>query len=218
MFIGHFAVGLAAKKAVPKTSLGTLFLAAQFVDLLWPLFLLFGIEHVKIEIGNTPVTPLNFYDYPLTHSLVMAIFWSILIGGIYYAIKKYLRGAVVISAVLFSHWLLDLVSHRPDLPLAPGLNIFFGLGLWYSPAATFIVELILFVIGITLYLQTTTASDKIGIAAFWSLIGLLVISWIGNLMGGPPPNVETIAIVGNAMWLFVLLAYWADKHRKSIES
>src|SRR3989339_132004 len=120
MFIGHYAVALAAKKGAPKVSLGTLFIAAQLVDLLWPLFLLLGLEHVRIDPGNTAFTPLDFYDYPITHSLVGAVGWSMLLGGVYYGFRRERKSAVVIGLVVFSHWILDLITHRPDLPLGLG--------------------------------------------------------------------------------------------------
>src|SRR3989339_1594487 len=124
MFIGHYAVALAAKKGAPKASLGTLFIAAQLVDLLWPLFLLLGLEHVKIDPGNTAITPLNFNDYPLSHSLLMSIVWSLLFGGVYYLIKRNKKTSVILGLCVFSHWVLDFITHRPDLPLAPGVEFY----------------------------------------------------------------------------------------------
>ena len=128
MFIGHFGVGFGAKAAAPRVSLGTLLLAAQFLDLLWPIFLLLGIESVRIDPGNTAVTPLDFVSYPLTHSLLTGVGWGGLLGGAYALHRRWLRGAVVVAATVVSHWVLDWVSHRPDLPLIPGGNKV-GLGL-----------------------------------------------------------------------------------------
>ena len=130
MFIGHFGVGLGAKKAAPGISLGTLFLASQFLDLLWPTLLLFGWEHVKIQPGITDLVPLNFTDYPYSHSLLFAILWGIVIGGIYLLVKKNFRGAIILALCVLSHWVLDLPVHRPDLPLFPGSAMFVGFGLW----------------------------------------------------------------------------------------
>src|SRR5690349_8380809 len=131
MFIGHFGVALAAKKVTPPTSLGSLFFAAQFLDLLWPVFLLLGWEHVHIAPGITRMTPMDFYDYPLTHSLAMAAVWSLAVGAGYYVIRKNRRRAWVMGLVVASHWMLDVVVHRPDLPLWPG-GPKVGLGLWNS--------------------------------------------------------------------------------------
>jgi hypothetical protein len=213
MFIGHFAVGLGAKKVAPKVSLGTMFMAAEFVDLLWPLFLLLGWEHARINPGNTVVTPLDFYDYPITHSLVGAVLWSCAFGAIHYSFRRNVRNAIIGGAVVFSHWILDFVTHRPDLPLGLGGNTYFGLGLWNSLAGTIVVEAGLFALGITLYLQATEAKDRIGSIGFWSLVVLLGLIYVGNLFGPPPPDMSVIAIAGNASWLFVIWAYWVDKHR-----
>jgi hypothetical protein len=216
MFLGHYAMGLAAKKAVPKVSLGTLFLAGQLVDLLWPLFLLLGLEHVKIDPGNTVVTPLDFYDYPITHSLVGASLWSCGLGLCYYLVKKEKRATVVIGLVVFSHWILDFITHRPDLSLGLGGSMYFGLGLWNSFIGTIVVEVGLFVASLFLYVRSTTSMDRIGSVGLWALAGLLAVIYLGNLTGPPPPNATIIGIVGNAAWLFVLLAYWVDRHRAAI--
>jgi hypothetical protein len=213
MFLGHFAVGLASKKAAPTVSLGTLFLAAQLVDLLWPLFLLLGLEHVRIDPGNTAMTPLDFYDYPITHSLIGAALWSCALGGLYLLLKKNRRAAFVIGLVVFSHWILDLLTHRPDLPLGIGGNTYFGFGLWNSIPGTVIAELALFLAGIVLYVRTTTAKDSIGSVGFWSLMSVLALIYVGNITGPPPPSASIIAVAGNASWLFVLWGYWVDKHR-----
>lgn len=217
MFLGHFAVALAAKRVAPKTSLGTLIASTQFVDLLWPLFLLLNLEHVLIEVGNTAVTPLNFYDYPITHSLVGALAWSLLFGGVYFVLRKDPRAAWVVGLGVLSHWVLDFITHRPDLPLGFGSETYFGLGLWNSLPATLIVEVSLFVVGIALYIRNTKAKDKIGSYGFWALTAFLAVIYIGNLFGPPPPSEEMIAAAGNALWLFVLWGYWVDKHRAPIE-
>ena len=213
MFVGHYAVALGAKKAAPKVSLGTLFLAAQFLDLLWPLFVLLGWEHVRISPGITVVTPLDFYDYPFTHSLLSAIFWSGMLGLAYFGLKRDRRNAIIVGGAVFSHWVLDFLTHRPDLPLAFG-GIYFGLGLWNSMVGTLLVEVGLFVGGIYLYARSTKAKDRIGSIGFWALIGLLGLIYIGNLFGPPPPDVGMIVIAGNALWLFVIWAYWVDRHRE----
>lgn len=215
MFLGHYAVALAAKKAVPKISLGTLFVAAQFVDLLWPLFLLLGLEHVRIDPGNTAVTPLDFYDYPITHSLIGAVGWSVLLGGVFYALRREIRSALIIGAVVFSHWLLDFITHRPDLPLGLGGEQMFGLGLWNSFAGTLIVEVGFFAGGIALYLTSSKEKDKTGRYAFWGLISVLAFFYGSNIVGPPPPSESLIAVAGNALWLFVAWGYWIDRHRES---
>jgi len=119
MLIGHFGIGFAAKRVAPKASLGTLFIASQFIDLLWPVLVLLGIEQVKIDPGNTVVTPLDFSYYPYSHSLLTVLVWSLLIGFIYFIVKKNKAVSIYLGALVLSHWLLDLIAHRPDLPLVP---------------------------------------------------------------------------------------------------
>ena len=217
MFIGHIAVALGAKKAAPKVSLGTLIIAAQFVDLLWPVFLLIGLEHVRIDPGNTAFTPLDFYDYPISHSLVTGIGWAILFGIVYFAARRSYRNALILAGCVLSHWLLDFVSHRPDMPVVPGMNLYLGLGLWYSVPATILVEGGLFAAGVYIYVRSTRAKDKTGMYAFWSFILFLLLAWVGNMIGGAPPSVSAIAWGAQATWLLVLWAYWLDRHRSAGE-
>lgn len=218
MFIGHFAVGLGAKAATPKTSLGTLFLAAQFLDLLWPTLLLLGLERVEINPGITKVTPLDFTHYPITHSLLMAVVWGLLFGLVYWLLRKNRKAAIVLGLCVVSHWLLDLLVHRPDLPLFPGGSTKLGLGLWDSLPGTLIVEGIIFAIGLWLYLRTTKAKNKSGQYGFWGLIIFLVAIYISNLFGPPPPSVSAIAWAGHLQWLFVIWAYWVDRNREHVLS
>jgi len=215
MFVGHFGVGLGAKAAAPRLSLGTLFLAAQFVDLLWPTLLLLGLERVEIRPGITRVTPLDFVSYPISHSLLMGVVWGLVLGGAVRALGRSTRSAVVVGLAVVSHWVLDLVVHRPDLPLAPGLATRVGLGLWDSLPATLAVELLVLGAGVALYLRTTRARDRVGTIAFWSLLALLLAIEISNLLGPPPPGVTAIAIVGQAQWLLVAWGYWIDRHREA---
>lgn len=218
MFIGHYAVALAAKKAAPNTSLGTLLISVQLVDLLWPIMLLLGLEHVRIDPGNTAVTPLDFYDYPITHSLIGAIGWSVAFGLLYFAIRRYKRGALVVGLGVFSHWILDLITHRPDLPLGFGGDVFFGFGLWNSLAGTLVVELAILAIGLAVYLRSTAAKDRVGSYGFWLLTVLLSILYVGNMFGPPPPSVPAIVVAGLGAWLFVIWAYVVDRHRKNAEA
>lgn len=213
MFIGHYAVALAAKRATPKVSLGTLFLSAQLADLLWPLFLMLGLEHVRIDPTNTAFTPLDFYDYPISHSLVGALGWSIVAGGLYYIFRKDLKSGAILGLVVFSHWILDFITHRPDLHFGLGVNLSFGLRLWNSVSGTIMVEGILFLAGIAIYLRTTSANDRTGRFGFWTLIGVLILIYMVNIIGPPPPDESSIAILGNAAWIFVFWAYWIDRHR-----
>jgi hypothetical protein len=211
MFIGHYGAAFAAKKAAPQLSLGTLFLAAQLMDLIWPVLLLLGLEHVRIAPGNTVVTPLDFYDYPFTHSLTGSLLLSFALGACIYGITKHRRSAIVAGILVFSHWILDFLTHRPDLPLTFNSTIVVGLGLWNSMAGTITVELFIFTAGLLLYFTTTSPEKRKGTIAFGVFIVVLAGIYFGNLFGPPPENVSLIAVVSNAAWIFVLWAYWLDK-------
>lgn len=213
MFLGHYAIALGAKGAAPRVSLGTLFLSAQIVDLIWPILVLLGIERVKIAPGITAVNPLDFTDYPITHSLVGALGWSLLVTVVYWLVRRYPRGAAVVGAAAFSHWILDLISHRPDLPLVPGGAVRVGLGLWNSVPGTLIVEVGIFIAGALLYLRTTKARDRVGHYALWALLAVLMMIYAMNFLSPPPPSVTAIGAAGLGLWLFVPWAYWIDRHR-----
>ena len=216
MFIGHFGLAFAARRATPRLSLGTAFLAAQFLDLLWPTLLLVGAESVRIQPGATAVTPLAFEHYPWSHSLLMVIAWSIALGGGYGVLRRNVRGAVVVGLLVLSHWLLDALVHEPDLPLAPGVGTVVGLGLWNSRAGTLLAEVPIFLIGVWLYARSTRALDRIGTFGLAGLVLFLPLVYAGNLTGPPPPSVTAIAWVGQAQWLLVAWAYWVDGHRASL--
>jgi membrane-bound metal-dependent hydrolase YbcI (DUF457 family) len=218
MFVGHLALGFAAKRAAPKVSLGTLTLAAQLVDVLWPTFLLLGIEHVRIDPGNTAMTPLDFYDYPWTHSLLAGVVWGALFAGLWYARKRDPRSALLLAGLVVSHWVLDWISHGPDMPLFPGGGPRLGLGLWNSVVATAIVEALMFAVGVTLYLRSTRPRDRIGRYAAWGLIVFLAVVYVLNLTSPPPPSAEAIGWAGQAGWLLLLWAMWADRHREPVTS
>jgi membrane-bound metal-dependent hydrolase YbcI (DUF457 family) len=216
VFIGHFAVGFAAKRLAPRASLGTLFFAAQFIDLLWPVLLLAGVERVAIAPGNTAFTPLDFEHYPWSHSLLAVANWALLVGVTYFLIRHDRRTGIVLGLLVVSHWLLDLITHRPDLPLWPGSQ-HVGLGLWNSVPGTLVLEIGVFVVGVLIYLRTTRARDAIGRWALAALIVCLAAIYAGNLLGPPPPDVTVIAWVAQAQWLLVAWGYWIDRHRETVE-
>jgi membrane-bound metal-dependent hydrolase YbcI (DUF457 family) len=216
MFIGHFAVGFASKRLAPSVSLGVLLAAPLLLDLLWPVFLAVGLESVRIDPGNTAFTPLDLHDYPYTHSLVGALAWSALGAALLFAYRRDARASAVIAAGVFSHWVLDWVTHRPDMPLYPGSETRVGLGLWNSIPGTILVETALFVAGIVLYLRGTRARDRIGSIAWWSLIALLVVFYVLTLLTPPPADVKSIIVGGLVAWLFLPWAWWIDRHRERV--
>ena len=141
MFLGHYAVALATKRAAPATSLGTLFLASVFIDLLWAALLLTGIERARVDASIVGLSPLVFEHYPVSHSLLMVIVWGLLLGGLYFAVARDRRGAITVAVLVVSHWLLDALAHRPDLPLVPGGEARIGLSLWNVPWGSVLFEL-----------------------------------------------------------------------------
>jgi membrane-bound metal-dependent hydrolase YbcI (DUF457 family) len=216
VFIGHFAVAFAAKKVAPKSSLGTLVIAAAFLDVVWPVLLLLGIERFRIVPGFTAINPFDFVHYPWSHSLLMTAVWALLFALVYFAVRGDRVGAVWLGIVVASHWVLDFVSHRPDMPLYPGGETRFGLGLWRSIPATFAVEGLMFAAGIALYMQSTKAKDRIGTGAWWAFIALLVVLYIPGPWSPPPPSENAVAIMGIvALAIFGPWAYWIDRHRVS---
>jgi hypothetical protein len=214
MFIGHFALAFGAKRIAPMMSLGTLFLACQFADLLWPTLLVLGWEAVEIDPGNTLVTPLNFVRYPYSHSLVALLGWSALFALAYRTIRGWQPVAIgTIATLVFSHYVLDVFMHRPDLPITLSGARRVGLGLWNYPGITLALESTLFIIGTAIYMSATRARDLAGRAGLYALIVFLVAMYFAALYGPPPPNAATIAVAGHLTWLFVLWAYWVDGHR-----
>jgi hypothetical protein len=174
--------------------------------------LLAGVEHVEIVPGITKVSPFHFTDYPFSHSLVMVLVWSLLVGGIYYGIRRYRRGAFVIAAAVISHWILDFIVHRTDLPIRPGGEARSGLGLWNSWPASIAVEVLIFGAGLWIYSVATRARDNVGRYGFWSLMGFILFGWIGSLLAGPPPDVRSLASGALLMWITIPWAWWADKN------
>jgi hypothetical protein len=214
VFIGHFGLGLGTKRAAPAVSLGVLFAACQLADLVWPTLLLFGIERVDIDPGNTAVTPLNFVFYPYSHSLEALALWGAAAGAAYWLIhRSHTAGSFTIAALVVSHWVLDWISHRPDMPLTFRGTTRVGLGLWNSVPATVAMEGAIFMAGVLMYWQTTRARDRIGSIGFWVLVGMLALIYAANLAGPPPPNSFAVAWAAEAMWLLMLWAYWIDRHR-----
>lgn len=217
MFVGHFALGFAAKKIAPKTSLGTLLLSVGFVDVLFPFFLLLGWEHVRIVPGITRVMPFDLYDMPYTHSLLMGVAWAAVFGGVYYGLRRYARGAWVVAAGVLSHWVLDFLSHRPDMPLGLAADSpKYGLGLWNSLAGTLIVESALWVSGVAIYVQATRAKDAVGKWSLIAFVGAFSLMYVANVFGPPPPSAEAFGWSGFVILALFAWPYWIDRHRVAV--
>jgi len=214
MFVGHYALGLAAKRLAPRTSLGALIAAPILLDLLWPIFLLVGWEYVSIEPNPNPFLRLQFDSYPISHGLVAVIGWATLFASIYFGVARYLIGAITIWFGVVSHWILDYIVHRPDLPLYTGGSRYLGLGLWNRPKITIAVELIMLVAGVFVYLGVTKAKNAIGSFAFWVFVLALVGLYTAVTFAPPPSSVRKLAIGTMFSWLFVAWAWWLDRNRE----
>ena len=215
MFIGHFAVGFGLKRMAPRASLAGLFGAAIWADILWTVFLLLGWEHVRIVVGDTKWTPLDLYDYPWSHSLLMLVVWSAVLALVFRAWKSNVFAAWAIAIGVLSHWVLDWMTHRADMPLYPG-GPKYGLGLWNSIPGTLVVELALFSAGVWLYATSTRARDRIGRWAFWVYVLVLLLLYVGDRFSRPPQSAREIAWSG-LVFMIALLAWpwWFDRHRDS---
>jgi hypothetical protein len=214
MFIGHFAVGFAAKKFAPRTSLGLLIAAPLLSDILWPFFLLLGWEHVRIVPGLTRYNPFDLYDFPWSHSLLLCAIWATAFAAIYYAFSRYTAGAIALWIGVISHWILDWITHIPDMPLYPGGGPRFGLGLWNHVGATMAVEIAMLVAGVVLYITATRPLDRIGKYALPAYALVLLLFYVGDRFSNELPTVREIIWLG-LIAIAVLLAWpaWFDRHR-----
>jgi hypothetical protein len=213
MLVGHVAVGMLAKHAEPRVSLGTYVLAALLADLLVFAFLLVGVEHVTFGSERGAANYFHPVNIAYSHSLVMGIVWGLLFAGVYLLWRRNLRGAWFLFAAIVSHWVLDFIAHKPDMPLAPGTHQAYGLGVWNSIPTTLVVEGGLWIAGIVIYARTNRARGWPGRVFFWIVAVFLTLVWYNNV-AGPPPNPRT-APVSSLIFLalVVLWAYWIDHLR-----
>jgi len=214
MFIGHFAIGFGAKNLAPQVSLGILFLACQLADVIWPSLVLLGVESVQIEPGITVLTPLNFLHYPYSHGLLALLLWSALFAGLYALISRAgTRAAIIIAAVALSHWVLDVLTHRPDMPITLSDSSVIGFGLWNHPLIAVPLELLLFGVGVALYFRSTRPLNRTGSIASWALVVFLLVAWAAALLGPPPPSATAVAWSAESIWLIIAWGFWIDHNR-----
>ncbi|MCB2378840.1 metal-dependent hydrolase [Hymenobacter sp. BT635] len=211
MFIGHYGLAFGAKATKPQLSLGLLFMAVQLADLLWPTLLLLGLE--RVELQPSAGQAITFSHYPISHSLLMSVVWSLLLGLGYWVLRRDKPAALLLAFSVLSHWLLDAVVHGPDLPLYPGHSPLVGLGLWNNLLLSQVLEVPIFVAGLYMYLRRTQAINKTGRYALWSLVAFLVLVHFGNFFSPTPGSITELGWAGQLMWLPVLWAYWADRNR-----
>jgi len=217
MFLGHYGVAFALKRAEPKLSLGTLFVAVQFPDLLWGIFVLLGWEHARIVPGYTAITPLEFLDYPISHSLVGVIIWSVVAAALYYSwptrdTSRHWQAAAVVGLAVFSHYPLDVLVHVPDLPLMGNDSTKLGLGLWNNPVATLAAEALVFGAGLALYLARRSHRHPARTGRILVVVLVLVGTYLASIYGPVPPNMTTVA-VSDIVFILAMgaLASWADR-------
>ena len=214
MFIGHFGVGFASKRFAPRVPLVLLLVAALVPDILGPFFSLLGWEHVRIAQGNTRFTPLDLYDYPWSHSLLMTIAWATLLALMYWFWQSDRIASLVIWIGAASHWVLDWITHRPDLPLYPGAQGRYGLGLWNSIPGTMFLELAIFGIGVWMYVHGTTPRDQIGKYIFFAYVLILLLLYVAIPFSSPPQSVRQLNYTSIVLTVILLAwASWIDARR-----
>jgi hypothetical protein len=215
MHVGHFAAGFIGKRIQAQVSLGTLVLASVLADLLSPLFVFAGLEEVKLTSGRGAANYFEPINIALSHSLLMLVVWGALFGGAYFVWRRNLRGALLIFALVVAHWFLDVIAHKPVMPLAPGSSSKFGFGLWTSIPATLVVEGVLWVVAIVIYLRVTRAKNRLAFFVFWPVVLLLTLLWYNNIAGPPPPNHGRSSFLFGFLYftLVVAWAYWINRLR-----
>lgn len=211
MFVGHLAVAFAAKRAKPEVSLAWTVTAVSFVDLLWPVLMLLGAERVAIAPGITAFTPLYFVHYPWSHSLVMGLVWGLLFAA-FASSRGVRRDALpLLAALVVSHWLLDFLTHRPDLPLWPGSNQLYGLGLWNSVVGTLVVEAVLWLGGLALWFSAFRPRGANGWAAIGSFVLMSTAIWISGPFAPPPPTSQAVAVGALLGFSIIPWAWWIER-------
>ena len=217
MLVGHFAVAFVAKRVEPAISLGTGVLASMLADVLGSIFLLAGIEHVQFKPGFGAANYFVASDISLSHSLLMDALWAALLAGVFFLRRHFRRAAWILFACVLSHWILDVISHRPDMPLAPGLHRYFGLGLWTSIPATVILEGGFWLFAIIFYLRATHPEKRSGVYVFWIGVAVLTLAWYNNVTGVPPQSARAAGVQSLIFFSdFVAWAYWMNRLRPAL--
>lgn len=217
MFIGHYAPAAALKAASKGPPLWHYFVAVQLLDYLWAVFILTGVEQARVVPGFLAASDLDLYNMPYTHSLAAAVFWSVVASALYGRTLNRAAGAggaLAIGAAVFSHWIADFLVHAQDLALYPGSDEKLGLGLWDSVPISQGLEFGLFVVCGFLYLGATNAKGPVGRIAPFIVFALMAAAQTFNLVGPPPPSIETPAVLALVSYTaFAALAFWLDKTR-----
>jgi membrane-bound metal-dependent hydrolase YbcI (DUF457 family) len=215
MFVGHYGPSFAAKALKPKIPLWLLFLAVQLVDVFWSIFVILRIEKVRIVPGITATNPLDLYYMPYTHSMLASFLWAVGAAALYRATfrREGWMAAAVVGAAVFSHWILDFLVHRPDLPLYDN-TLKVGLGLWNYPVLALVLEVACLFGGMYLYLKATRATRRGGRYGM-VIFGCAMVAVQSLVFFGPPPTspkaAAVTALVSYAA--FAGVAYWLERKR-----
>jgi hypothetical protein len=216
MLVGHYAVGFLGKQLAPRVPLAALMIATMFPDLLTFVLQLAGIEHAGLTPGFPRYFGLNAHDTAISHSLAMDVVWAIAFASVYFTWRSDTRGATALAAAVLSHWLFDVITHRPDMPLAPLVDVKLGLTLWDSVVATFVVEGGLWALAIGTYMRATQPTAAPGKYWLWLLVGPLTMWFIATPFAPTPagdftPLSLTVLLIVHVA--AVSLAYWVDRNR-----
>ncbi len=216
MFVGHYGPSFAIKAYRPSIPLWLLFIAVQLVDVAWAVLVLLGVEKVRIVPGITASNPLDLYYMPYTHSLAAAILWSVAAGLLVGALPgiEGRSAAFWTGTAVFSHWVLDFLVHRPDLPLYDdAMKV--GLGLWNFPVVALSLEAALLFGGMALYLRATEPIDAVGRLGP-PVFGVVMLAIQGYVFFGPPPVSPAAAAVTALVFyvVFAFIAQWLSRRRR----
>jgi hypothetical protein len=201
MFAGHYSSALVAKAAAPRVPLWTLLIAAQFVDILWVIFVFSGLEHARLVPG-LPSSPLDLYYMPYTHSLLATCFWSAIA---FVVAQNGLRlgngAALVVAATVASHWFLDLLVHRPDLPIAFGARKL-GLGIWDYPVPAYLLEVLCIVVSMWLCVRSCGVTGR-RLRPWLGFAGGLVLLQTATAFGPLPTSLTGMLVSALALYLLI---------------
>ena len=216
MFVGHYAASLTLKSFENRVSLGVLFLAVQFVDILFFPFVLAGIERMNIVENFTQSTHFELEYMPFTHGLLSSVLWAVAAYAVFrWVVVKKQSVAVVVALAVFSHWLLDLPVHTPDLPLWSDTSPKFGFGLWNNAIATYLLEAALLLFALWMYLRSTKATTAVGKYGMIVFVGVLLLINVSNIFGAPMVDTKIgLSIFAlSSYFLFAAVAFWLDSKR-----
>ncbi len=214
MFVGHYGPALAAKPASQPIPLWLLFVAVQFMDIVWSVFVFLGVEKLRIVPGFTAMNPLDLYFMPYTHGLLGSLVLAALLGGASeYFIPQKGRTFLIVGACVFSHWLLDLVVHVPDLPLI-GDRMKVGFGLWRWRDVSLAAEFVALFAGLFVFLGNAPAAGRSSSIRLWALVGWLVIAQLFGTFGPQPATPQIAAAMAlGGYTVLALFAWQVDRAR-----